>query len=209
MFTISVRLYHWTTFWANLTCVRWINFSQCETFTLTKHFQLVNDLPIRPILKHILTIELWAHKNGTSGRIRISSCFRHGLTVRYLTCSVHTGIWKWRIVQDSNLRAPIKRPTIFKIVVLWPLHQLSIKLVVPEGLEPSLLSKADFLTNYSFHCLVVGLVCGLDFTFSISYDLGGCRQVSTPSFISKGLARYCHFTGFTEFDIFSYADFSA
>lgn len=46
-------------------------------------------------------------------------------------------------------------------------HPKISELVVPEGLEPSLLSKADFLTNYSFHCLVVGLVCGLDFTFSI------------------------------------------
>lgn len=127
-------------------------------------------------------------KNGTSGRIRISSCFRHGLTVRYLTCSVHTGICKkWRIVQDSNLRAPIKRPTIFKIVVLWPLHQLSIKLVVPEGLEPSLLSESGFSyqLQFSLPSCWPSLWSGLYLLHIIYDNLGGCRQVSTPSFISK------------------------
>ena len=47
----------------------------------------------------------------------------------------------------------------------------------------------DSLTNYSFRyngrpmvCNTVGLpVCGLDFVFTISYDLGGPRQVSTLS----------------------------
>lgn len=46
-------------------------------------------------------------------------------------------------------------------------------------------------------------VRGLDYTFTIAFALGVRRLVSTPSL--TGLARYWHFTAFTEFDAF-YSD---
>lgn len=71
--------------------------------------------------------------------------------------------------------------------------------VVPRaGLEPAYpLQARDFLTTITFVTLSV---CGLDYTFTIAYALGACRLVSTPSLL--GLARYWHFTAFTEFDRF-------
>jgi len=55
----------------------------------------------------------------------------------------------------------------------------------------------DFLTNYNFRCSF--RICSLDFISTISLkDLGHPRQVSTRSL--SGFARYCHFTGFTEFE---------
>ena len=66
------------------------------------------------------------------------------------------------------------------------------------GLEPACpLQAADFLTTITF---VTVTVCGLDYTFNIAFALVARRLVSTPSL--AGLARYWHFTAFTEFDGF-------
>ena len=62
------------------------------------------------------------------------------------------------------------------------------------GFEPR---KADPLTTIVFTTITV---CGLDFTFTMSFDLGASHQVSTPSL--TGLARYCHLKGSTEFERF-------
>ena len=65
------------------------------------------------------------------------------------------------------------------------------------GLEPAQPKPQDFLTTIVFTTLTV---CGLDYTFTISLDLGVPRLVSTRSL--SGFARYYHFTGFTEFEEF-------
>ena len=52
--------------------------------------------------------------------------------------------------------------------------------MVPKaGLEPArVITPAGFSYYYSFHYHIH--VCSLDFLFTISYDLGIARQVSTP-----------------------------
>ena len=62
----------------------------------------------------------------------------------------------------------------------------------------------DFLTTMVFTTFTV---CGLDYTFTIFFNLGVPRLVSTRSL--SGFARYYHFTGFTEFEEFYLNDFSS
>ena len=67
----------------------------------------------------------------------------------------------------------------------------SSKLVPKAGLEPArVLTPAGFSYYYSFHYHIH--VCSLDFLFTISYDLGIARQVSTPYLLLQILARDCH-----------------
>ena len=67
------------------------------------------------------------------------------------------------------------------------------------GLRPT-----DFLTTMVFTTFTV---CGLDYTFTIFFNLGVPRLVSTRSL--SGFARYSHFKGFTEFEEFYLNDFSS
>jgi len=66
-----------------------------------------------------------------------------------------------------------------------------------EGIEPSRPKPQDFLTTMVFTTFTV---CGLDYTFTIFFNLGVPRLVSTRSL--SGFARYSHFKGFTEFEEF-------
>ena len=66
------------------------------------------------------------------------------------------------------------------------------------GLEPAQPKPQDFLTTIVFTTLTV---CGLDYTFTISFDLGVPRLVSTRSFFSKASLGIT-ISGFTEFEEF-------
>ena len=47
------------------------------------------------------------------------------------------------------------------------------------GIEPTWISPRDFLTTIVFTTISV---CSLDFILTITFVLGSCRQVSTPSY---------------------------
>ena len=74
-------------------------------------------------------------------------------------------------------------------------------MVAAPGLEPGRHKTADFHTTIAF--ATIFSVCGLDYPFTIvnMIHFRYCPS-SLYTFLSLGLARDCHFTGFPEFEQF-------